>query len=243
MENLIRSPIRWARLSTVLLSALLSLAAAESVDPIGEVVRVRGALGSFRDGESHSIEVTESLPLGITVTLGATRSFIISSLKTPVFAKTGGARILNWGSLTFKGIGEFTIEKAEVPAPESESKPTTDKILLDLLVPKQGRLWMALDKDVPHKVSVQTPQLKAISGTTFFRMLVDPAVGTFLATDEGEVRADLPTGESFRVTAGHWLLVPPKGTIQRGANDHLPDSLEDPPLLDCCDFRTGSQIP
>jgi len=244
MENAIRSPIRWARRSAVLLSALLCLAAAESAPGgIGEVVRVRGAQGSFRDGKSHSIGVTERLPLGITVTLGATRSFIISSLETPVFAKTGGAKILNWGALTFKGIGEFTIEKADVPAPESESKPMTDKILLDLLIPKQGRLWMALDKDVPHKVSVLTPQLKANSWTTSFRMLVDPIAGTFLATDEGEVRADLPTGESFLVTAGHWLLVPPKGTIQRGANDHLPDSLEDPPLLDCCDFRTGSQTP
>jgi hypothetical protein len=71
-------------------------------------------------------------------------------------------------------------------------------------------------------------------------MLVDPIVGTFLAADEGSVEvAVTDTGESFRVTAGHWLLVPPRGTIQRGANDRAPRELDDPPLVDCCDFRTG----
>jgi hypothetical protein len=54
----------------------------------------------------------------------------------------------------------------------------------------------------------------------------------------GEVRAELPGGEVFLVTAGHWLLVPPGGTIQRGTSDSVPGGLDEPPLLDCCDLRT-----
>jgi hypothetical protein len=240
MTNAIPSTIRLARRSAALLLALLCLAAAANGHEIGEVVRVRGAQASPRDGNTHAIEVTERLPVGMPVILGETPSFITVALnkQEQVTAETRGARVTFWGTLSFKGIGEFTIEKAEVPEPES----TTGRFLLGLLVPR-GKLWMALSQAVAHEVAILTPQLKAVSGTTSFRMLVDPVAGTFLATDEGEVRAELPTGEVFHVTAGHWLLVPPKGTIQRGANDHLPDSLEDPPLLDCCDFRTGSQIP
>jgi hypothetical protein len=233
MTNAILSTTRLARRSAALLLALLCLAAAASGHEFGEVTQVRGAQGSPRDGRSHPIEVTEWLSVGTTVTLGAIPSFITVALQEQVIKRTPGARVLVWGTLSSEGIGEFTVEKAEAPEPES----TTGRFLLGLVVPR-GKLWMALSQAVAHTVSVLTPQLKAVSGTTSFRMLVDPVAGTFLTTDEGEVRAELPTGEVFRVTAGHWLLVPPKGTIQRGANDHLPDSLEDPPLLDCCDFRT-----
>jgi len=222
-----------------LLLVLGSLSArAGHAQEVGEVARVREALG-IEGQRTRLLEVKEPVRVGLTVALSQSRSFIRLALDDRITATSQGAKLTVWGAFDFKGVGKFTIEKAEVrPEPEL----TTGRILLGLGV-LQGKLWMALSQAVAHEVSVRTPQLTAHPRGTTFRMLVDPVAGTFLATDEGEVRADLPTGEVFRVTAGHWLLVPPKGTIQRGANDHLPDSLEDPPLVDCCDFRTGSQTP
>ena len=218
------------------LGGLLSALAGRAQE-VGEVARVREALG-IEGQRTWVLAEKDAVRVGLTAALREPRSYIRLSLDDRITAAAQGAKLTAWGSFDFKGVGEFTVEKAEAP----EREPTTGRFLLGLLVPR-GKLWMALRQAVAHTVSVLTPQLTAISGTTSFRMLVDPVAGTFLATDEGEVRAELPTGEVFRVTAGHWLLVPPKGTIQRGANDHLPDSLEDPPLLDCCDFRTGPQIP
>ena len=207
---------------------------------VGEVVRVQEALG-MEGRMTWKLAETAPVKVGLTVILRQTRSFIRLSLEDRVAIAVGEARAPVLGTFDFKGEGEFSIEKA---GPEGK----TGRFLLGLVVPR-GELWMALLRTIPLLAEVRTPQLRARSEGTYFRMRVDPAFGTFLAADEDSVSVKLGQdegGESFLVAAGQWILVTPAGTVHRGAIDNPRDSLDDSPLLDCCDFRTGppeSQFP
>jgi hypothetical protein len=99
-----------------------------------------------------------------------------------------------------------------------------------------GLTGMALG-ELAHQIWIRTPQLTARPEGTSFRMLVDPKFGTFVATDKGIVKAELKGDhpEPVTVTAGHWLLVQPNGTILRDPPlPPFPDGMQVPPPLDCC---------
>jgi hypothetical protein len=211
---------------TLLVLLTLACAASTQAQEVGQVDRAEDALGIFAE-RTWALEANEPVRIGLTLSLPRTRSVVAVGLDVPVSA----AGIVRVGSFESRGPkGKLTIVEARWEEPAK-------KLLFGMKLDR-GALWMALGQLVLHQVWIQTPQLKAFPLGTTFRVLVDPIVGTFLATDEGSVRAELNSGETFLVTAGHWLLVPPAGTIQRGPAGDVPPGLEDPPLLDCCDFRT-----
>jgi hypothetical protein len=219
---------RLALLLTLLALGSATPARAQEVGEVTRTVKARGTLGE----RTWALAEKEPVRTGLTVSLIPRDSLIDVHFDVPVSVsdRAGGAPLRN--SFHAEGPdGELTIE-------EARREEGTGKLLLGLKLPR-GSLWMTLSQLVLHQVWIQTPQLKALPLGTTFRMLVDPVVGTFLATDAGAVRAELTSGEVLLVTAGHWLLVPPAGAIQRGAGEVVRDGLEDPPLLDCCDFRTG----
>ena len=75
-------------------------------------------------------------------------------------------------------------------------------------------------------------------------------IGTFVAVDEGAVLVTAKAGgEAVRVTAGHWVLVPPGGQptlpsllepLDTAAGGDLLETglFEDPPLTDDVDITT-----
>ena len=102
-----------------------------------------------------------------------------------------------------------------------------------------GRLRMAMLPGGERPIQIETPDATATVTGTYLRMLVDPAVGTFVAVDEGAVSVQAKAGGSAVVVkAGNWVLVPPGGLATRpaplppGDDDEI---LQDPPLLGCCD--------
>lgn len=215
-------------------------AVSAQVQTVGQVDQVQDALGIFAE-RTWLLKVEQPVQIGLTLSLRHPSSYVEIGLDVPVEA--GGT--VHAGSFRSEGLSRITIKEARWEEP---AKKLFYRLKLD-----QGTLWMALGQLVLHQVWVRTPQLKALALDTSFRVLVDPIVGTFLAADKGSVQAKLTragedeengdeeekTGETFLVTAGHWLLVPPAGPIQRGPASEAPPGLEDPPLLDCCDFRTA----
>jgi hypothetical protein len=195
---------------------------------VGEVVNVRNAVGLL-DGRIWNLEVKQPVRVGLTASLRVRPSFIRLFLEDKISAATRGASVSVVGSFDFEGQGEFTIE-------EARREEGTGKLFLGFKIPR-GALQMALLGLLAHEIWVRTPQLTARPQGTYFRLLVDPGIGTFLATDEGAVLVELPGGESFLVPAGQWVLVPPAGNPQRDSIEAGRDPLDDSPLLDCCDFR------
>jgi hypothetical protein len=102
-----------------------------------------------------------------------------------------------------------------------------------------GRLRLALLPGRGEVAEVQTPDaVMGIKGTAV-RLLVDPAIGTFVAVDEGIVSVQARAGgRAVMVKSGHWVLVPPGGLPTRPmpGPSFPPDGgiVEDPPLLGCC---------
>lgn len=101
-----------------------------------------------------------------------------------------------------------------------------------------GRLFLALFPEAGCHLDVDTPHVKILVRGTYLRVLVDPAVGTFVAVDEGVVTVQAKAGgKPVEVTAGNWVLVPPGGLpthptpLPPGDDDRI---LQDPALLGCC---------
>jgi hypothetical protein len=224
--------MRYPGLIVLLALAVSAFGVPARAQEVGQVDRAEGALKTFEERTS-ALAVKEPVRIGLTVSLPEKRSFVDVGLDVPVSISDPAGRTAQAASFHSQGPhSAFTIEEARLG--EDGGKP---KLLLGLKIDR-GTLWMALSQLVLHQVWIRTPELTAHPRGTSFRILVDPVVGTFVATDEGEVRAELPGGEVFLVTAGHWLLVPPGGAIQRGTSDSVPGGLDEPPLLDCCDLRT-----
>jgi hypothetical protein len=217
-------------LIVLLALAVVAFGVPARAQEVGQVDRAEGALKTFEERTS-ALAAKEPVRIGLTISLPAKRSFVDVGFDVPVFISGPAGKTVREAAFHSQGPhSAFTIE-------EARREEGTGKLLLGLEIDR-GTLWMALSQVVLHQVWIRTPELTARPRGTTFRILVDPVVGTFVATDEGEVRAELPGGEVFLVTAGHWLLVPPGGTIQRGTSDSVPGGLDEPPLLDCCDLRT-----
>ena len=88
-------------------------------------------------------------------------------------------------------------------------EPSGSKIHLLL-----GKLWLALVPGEPP-LDVETPDAVAGVKGTSLRILVDPAIGTFIAVDEGTVTVQAKAGGApVAVTAGQSVLVPSGGLPQ-----------------------------
>jgi hypothetical protein len=233
----------------VLVLLVSAFAASVQAQEVGEVVEAKEALKILASGP-EPLEAHEPVQAGLIVSLIPKDSSVLFKLTVAGFIPQPEAST----KPCWKGSNSdcFYSEgpNSELTIEEARREAGTGKLLLGLKLGmnpdmnlNRGTLWMTLGQLILHQVWVQTPQLKAWPLGTSFRVLVDPVVGTFLATDEGSVRAELNGGEIFLVTAGHWLLVPPAGTIQRGPAGDVPPGLDDPPGLDCCDFRTGPPEP
>jgi hypothetical protein len=108
----------------------------------------------------------------------------------------------------------------------------------------RGRVRLAALPGGEKPIEIETPEAMVTDKGTYLRVLVDPAVGTFVAVDEGTVSVQAQVGgKPVEVTAGNWVLVPPGGLPTRpaplppGDDDEI---LQDPPLLGCC---TGVEPP
>jgi hypothetical protein len=101
-----------------------------------------------------------------------------------------------------------------------------------------GRIRLAVLPGGEKPIHIETPNAKTIVNGTSLRMLVDPAVGTFVAVDEGSVTVQAKVGgPPVEVKAGNWVVVPPGGLPTRPAPlppDDDDEILQDPPLLGCC---------
>lgn len=227
-------------LSALVLLLVPALAASARAQEVGQVNRAQDALGIFAE-KTWPLQATEPVRLGLTISLPKKISLVDVGFDVPVSISLPAGHAAPAGCPETALAGCFHSQGPKGVFTIQEARREEDKKLILGLKLDRGALWMALSHLIPHQVWILTDQLKAFSDGTTFRMLVDPVIGTFLATDEGEVKATLTddSGEHFNVTAGHWLLVPPKGTIQRGASDRVPSGLDDPPLLDCCDPRSG----
>lgn len=186
----------------------------------------------------EDLEQNDPVQRGLKVKLEPRASLKVSFYKKgmPPFEKTGSWTGRIAGTATLRGNGEVDFGDPERP------EESTIKVYL-------GRLWLALlpGADSPE---VETPHAVARSRGTYFRVLVDPSIGTFVAVDEGVVIVQAKAGgEPVPVTAGRWVLVPPDGLpappsllepldLAAGGDVLDPDLFEDPPLLDIRDVST-----
>lgn len=226
-----------AFLVVLLLKAALppSLGAEE----IGWVARLVPRVRSQLPGQPlEDLRQNDSVQRGLKVKLQDPASFLKVAFHregTPSFEKTGPWTGRIAGTATLRGSGEVDFGDPERP------DESTIKVYL-------GRLWLALlpGEDSPE---VDTPHAVARPQGTYFRVLVDPAVGTFVAVDEGVVSVQAKAGgEPVQVAAGRWVLVPPDGLPTSPALLEPMDTpggdvldagiLEDPPLLDIRDVST-----
>jgi hypothetical protein len=102
-----------------------------------------------------------------------------------------------------------------------------------------GRLRLALLPGRGESAQVETPEAVVGIKGTYARLLVDPAVGTFVAIDEGLASVQARAGGRPVVVKAHqWVLVPPGGLPTRPAPlPSLPPDgqvVADPPLATCC---------
>ncbi|HEY0557889.1 MAG TPA: hypothetical protein VGG20_26805, partial [Thermoanaerobaculia bacterium] len=135
------------------------------------------------------------------------------------------------GSASLFGVGEVDLGDA--------NNPSASWIGLPL-----GNLALKILPKADCKMDVETPHARILVKGTSLRVLVDPAVGTFVGVDEGTVSVEAKAGgAAIVVKAGNWVLVPPGGLPTRPAPlpaDDADKVLQDAPLLGCC---TGVEPP
>jgi hypothetical protein len=228
---------RAAFLVILLLRAALSPSL--GAEEIGWVARLVPRVRSQLPGAPlEDVEPNDPIQRGLKVKLEPRASLKVAFYQKgmPPFEKTGSWTGRIAGTATLRGNGEVDFGDPERP------DDSTLKVYL-------GRLWLALlpGADSPE---VETPHAVARPRGTYFRVLVDPAVGTVIAVDEGVVIVQAKIGgEPVQVTAGRWVLVPPDGRptppallepLDLAAGGDVLDGgiLEDPPLLDLRDVAT-----
>ena len=214
------------RAPALLLTVLLLGAAMAAAEEVGTVVDLRPRVMAFPPGQGgQPLEKHDPVQRGLKVRLDGEKPYLRVALhfgKGEEIVRTTGVAVLR---------GASNVDFGDTARP---SEPTI-RILL-------GKLWLAL---LPGEdLDVESPDLVASIKGTYLRVLVDPAIGTFLAVDEGTVSVQAKAGgRPVLVTPGHWVLVPPGGLPTRpvplppGEDDEI---LEDPPLLGCC---SGTEPP
>ena len=211
---------------------------------VGEVVAVRDDVVGTRAGRARPLATKEAVDVGLAVALGKPASYVHLLLEERVTVEGRGLSKTLVGKLEQKGVGEFTIEKGE-----REGGTSTGRYLLGFLA-QRGSFVLALLPTVAHELTTRTAHATLRTGTTRFRLLVDPLIGTVVATDEGTVTVQaLAGGEPVEVGAGETVRVPPGGRPIGPAPvadpEGLPgrDVLTDPPFLDIQDFRPDRPSP
>ena len=220
------------RLVAVLLP-VLAAAAPSAAEEIGVVVKVRPQVRAFPPAGKSDFDVVEgsAVERGETVRLTGKSSYLRVALKLD------GEKV----ERSLRGDQRFAFTATALLAGQSEVRfgdpVSTVTSTIQLLF---GKLRLAL---VPGASRVNVETSDAVAGVkgTYLRILADPAVGTFIAVDEGVVTVQAKAGGApVEVTAGHGVLVPPGGLPQRpgplgpgGAwKGFSGEPFTDPPLLD-----------
>jgi hypothetical protein len=223
--------------------ALGALALPATSEEIGNALQVHRDVRGYLVGEqSQEIRQYDPIERGLRVHLSGPNPYLMVALNL------GGICALNRpGSHQFVGTARLK-GPSEMVFGDSINSLATELVLT------LGRLWLAHHFDAQNhdaqnvaadcKLEVNTPHAVIQPLGTYLRVLVDPAVGTFVAVDEGTVTVQAKAGGSpVEVKAGSWVLVPPGGLPTRpaplppGDDDKI---LQDPPLLGCC---TGVEPP
>jgi hypothetical protein len=213
--------------------ALGLLAVPCGAEEIGNALRVRQEVRGYGVGEQER-EIREHDPIerGLKIFLRGPSPYL------KVAFKWGGCKILA-GSQDHQFTGTASLAGISEVDFGDPNDPKASWIGLAL-----GKLHLNLFGEAGCHVDVDTPHAIIMVKGTSLRVLVDPAVGTFVAVDEGTVAVQAKAGgKPVEVTAGNWVLVPPGGLPTRptplppGDDDKI---FQDPPLLGCC---TGVEPP
>jgi hypothetical protein len=205
--------------------------------PVGTVVVVQRTVLALAAGQpDRQLRFRDPVADGLRVRLVEKDSF----LKVR-FVADGEESLAGVGTYTLQGPGEAALQRG----PGRDAAGHAISTLLLYL----GRLRLALRPGGgEHGAEVRTPNAVLGIKGTYVRVLVDPAVGTFVAVDEGEATVQAAAGgRPVRVGAGGWVVVPPGGLPGRPGTLSPPDPhggiIEDPPLLPCCTQTEGPKPP
>ena len=192
--------------------------------PIGAVALVQGTALALVPGQTgRQLRFKDPVGEGLHVRLTGK-----DALLKVAFFHTAPDGI---GTYSFSGPTDAVIRRgANAAAPGG----AVSAVLLVL-----GRLRLALLPGRGESAEVQTPDAVVGIKGTYVRLLVDPAIGTFVAVDEGMATVQARAGgRAVLVGSGEWVLVPPGGLPSRptsapslGLDGRI---VEDPPLLGCC---------
>jgi hypothetical protein len=233
---------RRTRWGLTLAAALAGLGGAGSLTlaalgpPVGSVVLVQKTVLALAAGQpDRQLRFNDAIADGLRVRLVERESFLKVRFVSEQVESLAGV-----GTYTLQGPSEAALQRGPVRDAAGNAIST---LMLYL-----GRLRLALRPGGGRGAEVQTPDAVVGIKGTYVRLLVDPAVGTFIAVDEGEATVQAKAGgRPVRVGSGRWVVVPPGGLPGRpgpfpapGPHDQI---LEDPPLLGCCDQTEGPKPP
>jgi len=223
--------------SVLALVAVSTLAAAISIpvgaEEIGVAVKVRPQVRAFPPAgkPDHDLAEGGAIERGETVKLTGKSAYLRVALKL------NGQKV----ERSLRGDQKFSFTATALLVGPSEIRfgdsAGTATSTIQLLF---GKLRLALLPGESH-IAAETPEAVAGVKGTYLRILADPAVGTFIAVDEGVVTVQAKAGGApVEVTAGHGVLVPPGGLPQPigplgpgGAwKGFSGEPFADPPILD-----------
>ena len=224
-------------LAIVLVALLGAVSPAPAVaEEVGHVARLVPRVSSYPPGQpSRDLRPHDPVARGLQVRLEEPASYLKVAFNFGgEMVQTGPWKGRIEGVATFRGRSDVEIGDT--------ARPSGSVIKVTL-----GRLWLSLLPGVPSPFEVDTPHATVRAEGTYFRIFVDPVIGTFVAVDEGAVIVQAEAGGApVRVTAGRWVLVPPGGPptapsllepLDAAAGGGLLETglFEDPPLLDQVD--------
>ncbi|HKI03811.1 MAG TPA: hypothetical protein VKK31_17655 [Thermoanaerobaculia bacterium] len=199
------------RSGLALLAACL-LAEPAAAQEIGKAVRVIPQVRAFPSsgGPDYDLQEKGPIELGLKVRLTGKSSYLRVALRLNGQSTERSLRAGQKFSFTSTALLSGPSEVQFGDREEGDrDEPGGSKIRLMI-----GKLWLALVPGEPP-VDVVTPDVVASIKGTYLRILVDPAIGTFIAVDEGVVTVQAKAGGApVDVAAGQQVLVPSGGLPQ-----------------------------
>jgi hypothetical protein len=195
-----------ALLAASLLAAIAAFPTAAAAEEIGKAVKVIPQVRAFPlSGSSYDLQDKGPIERGLTVKLTGKSSYLRVALRLKGQSMERSVRPGQQFSFTTSAL---LSGRSEVQFGDRE-EPSGSKIHLIL-----GQLWLAMVPGEPP-VEIVTPEARASVKGTYLRILVDPAVGTFIAVSEGTVTVQAKAGGApVEVAAGQEVLVPSGGLPQ-----------------------------